>query len=247
MSFIPCKREFTLTGYRLGIELNYLNIRSLTLMFSHSNILQKYFKFISLLILITLIPMVASAGPNDQTRWDKYYNMEEFLYGTEPIAFLRENINLLPKNKALDLAMGEGRNGVYLATQGFDVVGLDISPIGLNKAQQLAEHNNVAIQTRLVDLENYQLEKNSYDLIICTYYMQRGLFDQIKDSLKPGGMALIETFNTDYLKYSSFPKKYLLKHNELLEIFKDFKVIRYQAYDDGKEAFSSIIAQKPKL
>jgi 2-polyprenyl-3-methyl-5-hydroxy-6-metoxy-1,4-benzoquinol methylase len=143
--------------------------------------------------------------------------------------------------------MGEGRNGVYLATQGFDVLGLDISPIGLNKAQQLAEHNNVAIQTRLVDLENYQLEKNSYDLIICTYYMQRDLFDQIKGSLKPGGMVLIETFNTDYLKYSSFPKKYLLKHNELLEIFKDFKVIRYQAYDDGKEAFSSIIAQKPKL
>ena len=75
--------------------------------------------------------------------------------------------------------------------------------------------------------------------------MQRDLFDQIKGSLKPGGMALIETFNTDYLKYSRFKKKYLLKHNELLEIFKDFKVIRYQAYDDGKEAFSSIIAQKP--
>ena len=141
-------------------------------MFSHSNILQKYFKFISLLILITLIPMVASAGPNDQTRWDKYYNMEKFLYGTEPISFLKENINLLPKNKALDLAMGEGRNGVYLATQGFDVVGLDISPIGLNKAQQLAENHNVAIQTRVVDLENYQLEKNSYDLIICNKYQK---------------------------------------------------------------------------
>jgi 2-polyprenyl-3-methyl-5-hydroxy-6-metoxy-1,4-benzoquinol methylase len=173
--------------------------------------------------------------------------MEEFLYGTEPIPFLKDNINLLPKNKALDLAMGEGRNGVYLATQGFDVLGLDISPIGLNKAHQLAKHHNVTIQTRVVDLENYQLEKNSYDVIVCTYYMQRDLFDQIKGSLKPGGMALIETFNTDYLKYSRFKKKYLLKHNELLEIFKDFKVIRYQAYDDGKEAFSSIIAQKPKL
>ena len=97
----------------------------------------------------------------------------------------------------------------------------------------------------MVDLENYQLEKNSYDVILCTYYMQRNLFDQIKDSLRPGGMAVIETFNTDYLKYSRFQKKYLLKHNELLEIFQDFKIIRYQAYDDGKEAFSSIIAQKP--
>ena len=216
-------------------------------MFFHSRILYKNLNLFFLVILSAVIPMVVSAAPNDQTRWDKYYNMEEFLYGTEPIPFLKDNINLLPKNKALDLAMGEGRIGVYLATQGFDVLGLDISPIGLNKAQQLAKHLNTTIQTRVVDLENYQLEKNFYDVIICTYYMQRDLFDQIKDSLRPGGMVLIETFNTDYLKYSRFPKKYLLKHNELLEIFKDFKVIRYQAYDDGKEAFSSIIAQKLKL
>ena len=216
-------------------------------MFFYSNNLCKNLNFIFFLILSAFMPMVVSAASNDQTRWDKYYNMEEFLYGTEPIPFLKDNISLLPKNKALDLAMGEGRNGVYLATQGFDVLGLDISPIGLNKAQQLAKHFNTTIQTRVVDLENYQLEKNSYDVIICTYYLQRDLFNQIKASLKPGGMVLIETFNSDYLKYSRFPKKYLLKHNELLEIFKDFKVIRYQMYDDGKEAFSSIIAQKSKL
>ena len=216
-------------------------------MFFYSNNLCKNLNFIFFLILSAFTPMVVSAASNDQTRWDKYYNMEEFLYGTEPIPFLKNNISLLPKNKALDLAMGEGRNGVYLATQGFDVLGLDISPIGLNKAQQLAKHFNTTIQTRVVDLENYQLEKNSYDVIICTYYLQRDLFNQIKASLKPGGMVLIETFNSDYLKYSRFPKKYLLKHNELLEIFKDFKVIRYQMYDDGKEAFSSIIAQKSKL
>jgi SAM-dependent methyltransferase len=216
-------------------------------MLFQANMLTKKINLIFLLILSAVMPVIVSAAPNDQSRWDKYYNMEEFLYGIKPIPFLKDNINLLPKNKALDLAMGEGRNGVYLATQGFDVLGLDISPIGLNKAKQLAKHLNTKIQTRVVDLENYQLEKNSYDVIICTYYMQRDLFDQIKDSLRPGGMALIETFNTDYLKYSRFPKKYLLKHNELLEIFKDFKIIRYQAYDDGKEAFSSIIAQKPKL
>ena len=202
--------------------------------------------FIFFLIFHTFTAEIVSAASDDQSRWDKKYNFEEFIYGTEPITFLKNNINLLPRGKALDLAMGEGRNGVYLATQGFDVLGLDISPIGLNKAHQLAKHHNVTIQTRVVDLENYQLEKNSYDVIVCTYYMQRDLFDQIKGSLKPGGMALIETFNTDYLKYSRFKKKYLLKHNELLEIFKDFKVIRYQAYDDGKEAFSSIIAQKPR-
>ena len=58
-------------------------------------------------------------------------------------------------------------------------------------------------------------------------------------------MAVIQTYNTDYLKYASFNTKYLLDVNELLEIFKGYKIIRYEMYDDGEEAYSSIIAQKP--
>lgn len=215
-------------------------------MFSRLNVLfdrSLVVKF--LLILAVSIPMPAAAAEKDQSRWDKHYDIEGFLFGSKPIRFLKDNIHLLPKGRALDLAMGEGRNGVYMATQGFDVLGLDISPVGLNKAHQLAEHHKVKIETRVVDLENYQLEKNAYDVIICTYYMQRDLFDQMKESLKPGGMALVETYNIDYLRYARFSRKYLLENNELLKIFKDFKIIRYQAYDDGKEAYSSIIVQKP--
>ena len=201
--------------------------------------------FVFLVILTILMPSITLASSTDQSRWDKHYNREGFLFGKQPIQFLEKNIHLFPKGKALDLAMGEGRNGVYLATHGFDVLGLDISPLGLKKAHKLARQNNVQIKTQIADLESYQLEKNAYDLILCTYYMQRTLFDQAKKSLKSGGMILIETYNLDYLRYAKFPKKYLLEHNELLEIFKDFKIIRYQAYDDGKEAYSSIIAQKP--
>jgi len=215
-------------------------------MFSRLNVLfDRSLVVIFLLILAVSIPMPAAAAEKDQSRWDKHYDIEGFLFGSKPIRFLKDNIHLLPKGRALDLAMGEGRNGVYMATQGFDVLGLDISPVGLNKAHQLAEHHKVKIETRVVDLENYQLEKNAYDVIICTYYMQRNLFDQMKESLKPGGMALVETYNIDYLRYARFSRKYLLENNELLKIFKDFKIIRYQAYDVGKEAYSSIIVQKP--
>ena len=217
-------------------------------MLFHLNMLiNKNQSLIFFLVLSLLIPTIALAAPRDQTRWDQHYNIEEFLFGTEPIRFLEENIRLLGRGKALDLAMGEGRNGVYLAIHGFDVLGLDISPVGLSKAHYLAEYHNVKIKTQVVDLENYQLEKNTYDLILCTYYMQRDLFEQMKESIKPGGMILIETYNIDYLRYANFSRKYLLDHNELLKIFKDFKIIRYQAYDDGEEAYSSIIAQKPRL
>jgi 2-polyprenyl-3-methyl-5-hydroxy-6-metoxy-1,4-benzoquinol methylase len=197
-----------------------------------------------ILAFLLLIPAYGVAKEKDKSRWDGKYDTETYIFGKTPIPFLVENLHLLPKGKTLDIAMGEGRNGVYLATKGFDVLGLDISEKGLQKARQLAKAQNATIETRVVDLENHTLEKNAYDLIICTYYMQRDLFPQFKDALKPGGMALVETYNMDYLKYAKFNPKWLLNTNELLEIFKGYKIIRYQAYDDGEIAYSSILVQK---
>lgn len=187
---------------------------------------------------------VLDAKPRDKERWDQKYGTEAYIFGKEPVPFLKQNVHLLPKGRALDIAIGEGRNGVFLATQGFEVVGLDISEKGLAKAHQLAKQNGVSIETRVVDLENHQLEKNAYDVILLMYYMQRDLWPQINDALKPGGMAIIETYNVDHLKHQKFNPKWLLKTNELLEAFKDMKVIRYQAYEDNDQAYSSIIVQK---
>jgi len=197
--------------------------------------------------LLTLLFCVgpAAAAPKDKERWDSKYSLDVYLFGKKPVTFLKENAGLLPKGKVLDIAMGEGRNGVFLATQGFDVLGVDISEVGLAKAHRLAKEHNVSIETRVVDLETVQLEKNKYDVILMMYYMQRELFAQIKQALKPGGMAVVETYNVDYLRYTEFRREWALEHNELLEVFKDYKIIRYQAYDDGQAAFSSIIAQKP--
>ena len=213
------------------------------------NFLYKNFLCNTLVILALVtfagIPSL-DAKPRDKERWDKKYSTEAYIFGKEPVPFLTQNAHLLPKGKALDIAIGEGRNGVYLATLGFDVVGLDISEKGLAKAHQLAKQNGVTIETRVVDLENHQLEKNAYDVILMMYYMQRNLWPQIKKALKPGGMAIIETYNVDHLKHQKFNPKWLLKTNELIEVFKDMKIIRYQAYEDNDQAYSSIIVQKVK-
>lgn len=197
-----------------------------------------------------LVPFLAlavtvHASPRDQTSWNSKYDKEVYIYGKEPVAFLKANVGLLPKGKALELAMGEGRNGVFLATQGFQVLGLDISDVGLQKAHSLAWEKGVEVETRVVDLEDYTLPRSEYDVVVCTFYLQRNLFRQIKATLKSGGMVVFQTYNVDYLKYADFPKKYVLETNELLEIFEDYKIIRYESFDDGKEAYSSIIAQKP--
>ncbi len=191
-------------------------------------------------------PSSLEASPKDKARWDSKYRTDAYVFGKAPIPFLEEHLDLLPKGKALDLAMGEGRNGVYLATQGFEVTGLDISDEGLRKAQALAAQNGVAIETHVVDLEEYQLLAEAYDVIVCTYYLQRDLFPQIVQALKSGGMAVVETYTVDHLKYRSrFPRQFLLETNELLHVFEGLKVIRYQALDDGQAAFASIIVQKP--
>lgn len=205
----------------------------------------KYIVALAGLVFLCSVTAVL-AHPKDKGRWDKKYSTEVYLFGEKPISFLVDNVHLLPKGKVLDIAMGEGRNGVYLATQGFEVLGLDISEKGLTKAHKLAEKNNVTIETKVVDLENFTLEPNTYEVILCTYYMQKDLFKQFESALKPGGMIVVETYNIDYLKYARFSRKWALDTNELLDIFKGLRVIRYQDYDDGKEAYSSIIAQKPE-
>jgi len=186
------------------------------------------------------------AAPRDKEKWNKKYETKTYVFGKEPISFLSNNIQLLPKGRALDLAMGEGRNGVYLAKNGFDVTGIDISEEGLKKANALALEQGVRIATQARDLETIQLPSHSYDVILCAYYLQRDLFPQIIAALKPGGMAMVETYTIDHAKYRPrFPKNYLLKTNELLDLFKGLKVIRYQAVDTGQEAYASILVQKP--
>ena len=203
-------------------------------------------KYLAVLTVLFFTCSVSSllAKPKDKDRWNSKYETEVYLFGEKPIPFLANNVHLLPKGKVLDIAMGEGRNGVYLATQGFEVLGLDISEKGLEKAHNLAKKNKVTIATKVVDLESFTLEPNSYDVILCTYYMQKDLFKQFQSALKPGGMIVVETYNVDYLKYAQFSRKWALDTNEMLDIFKDLRVIRYQDYDDGKEAYSSIIAEK---
>jgi SAM-dependent methyltransferase len=195
--------------------------------------------------LFLLQPVLAA--DQDKIRWDKKYATKKYLFGREAIPFLQDHVDLLPKGHVLDLAMGEGRNSVYLATKGFHVTGVDISAEGLKKAATLAAELGVTITTVVADLESYEIPANSFDVIICTYYLQRDLFPKIATALKPGGIALIETYTMDHIQYSPrFNKAFLLEPNELLTMLPGLRIVRYQEVDTGQAAFASILAQKPQ-
>jgi tellurite methyltransferase len=166
----------------------------------------------------------------------------------QPARFLIENINLLPNGRALDVAMGDGRNAIYLATLGFLAEGVDISPEAVSKALASARDQGIDLQARVVDLEKQPyILQGAYDVIICFRYLQRSLIPYIKNGLRPGGVIVYETYTIDQIKFGK-PKNpnFLLKHNELLNMFKDFYFIKYhEGIFDDKKALAGIIAQKP--
>jgi SAM-dependent methyltransferase len=167
---------------------------------------------------------------------------------TIPAAFLVANRSLLPAGRALDLAMGAGRNAVYLAKEGFQVEGIDISAEAVDKALTLAAGEGAKISTIVADLENgYVLPPATYDVIVCFYYLHRPLIAEIKQALRPGGVVVYETYNADQAQWGrpSNPD-HLLQPNELFNMFCDYRVLRYrEGVFEPRKAIASIIARKP--
>jgi 2-polyprenyl-3-methyl-5-hydroxy-6-metoxy-1,4-benzoquinol methylase len=187
----------------------------------------------------------------DQKRWDKRFGQRGFALGREPNPFLRKHIRLLTKGKALDIAAGEGRNAVFLAQQGFEVDAVDISEKGLKKAQELAREKGVKINTSLIDLDQYPVGREHYDLIADFYFLKRRLIPRIKKGLKKGGRVIFETYLLEHRALGTGgPKqaKYFLKPNELIKLFRDFRILFYREgiFREGgrKKAVASMIAEK---
>ena len=187
----------------------------------------------------------------DQKRWDDKFRGKKFTLGTEANPFLRKHIRLLPRGKALDVAAGEGKNAVFLAQSGFAVEAVDISQKGLRKARRLAREKGVKVKTVLADLDHYPIEKERYDLITDFYFLDRRLIPRIKRGLKKGGRVVFETYlmeQSSLCQEGPRNPKYLLKHNELLTLFKGFRILFYREgiFREGgkKKAVASLIAEK---
>ncbi len=194
---------------------------------------------------------------SDKERWDGRYGRETYLYGKEPVIFLKDMLQRLKKGKALVLAMGEGRNAVYLAQHGFEVTGVDISSVAIEKCKRLADERGVYVNTIVADLTHYDLGSEQYDLITNFYFYDKSVLPKVVEALKPGGMFIFEQFSTDHLKLAHRfgPKtdKYLVKPNELLEVFRSMRLLYYEdtvveldeGMHQGAAAVIRLIAQKP--
>ncbi|MDZ8118312.1 SAM-dependent methyltransferase [Pontiella agarivorans] len=137
--------------------------------------------------------------------WDKTYSTDEFVYGTEPNAFLKANTDKLKPGSVLCLGDGEGRNGVYLAKLGFEVTSVDLSETGLAKARELAEANNVEINTICADLNDYAEEPNCWDNIVSIFChlpppLRKKVHAASAEALTENGIFLLEAYTPRQLE-----------------------------------------------
>jgi 2-polyprenyl-3-methyl-5-hydroxy-6-metoxy-1,4-benzoquinol methylase len=141
--------------------------------------------------------------------WHERYSEADFAYGTEPNTFLASKRELIPAGgKALAIADGEGRNGVWLAQQGCEVTSVDYSEAGVEKANKLAAERGVRINAICADLGEWAWPENEYDLVISIFAhfpppLRKQVHANILKALKPGGTLILESYHPTQLEYKT--------------------------------------------
>ena len=188
---------------------------------------------------------------------------EEYLFGTAPNKFLVAQLQrLLPGWTALAVADGEGRNSVFLAEAGLQVTAVEISPVGLHKAQRLAASRNVDVNFVLADVLEWQASVQ-FDVVVAIFVQFVGpaeravLFERIRSAVKPGGLLLMQGYTPQQLEYRTggpSAKENLYTAALLEKEFSGWEMLELREHEDllaegtghkGRSALIDLVARKP--
>lgn len=191
----------------------------------------------------------------DEEKWQQRYR-ELDADSASPALVLSRYAHLLPEQgKALDLAAGLGANARFLARHGLETHAWDLSAIAMEKLTAVAQRQGLPLRCEVRDVIAHPPPPESFDVIVVTRFLERGLCPHISAALKPGGLLFYQTFLRDRADPAIGPSKpdYLLEQNELLQLFQGLIVRAY--HDEGSvgdlmkgvrnEAL--LVAQRPAL
>lgn len=197
-------------------------------------------------------------------QWNARYAQDAFLFGVEPNAFLKRQAGLLrPGLKALAIADGEGRNGVWLARQGLDVLSIDVSENAQAKAAALAQSHGVSLELLLLDVIAWDWPVEAFDVVAAIFIQFAGpierarIFSGIRRSLKPGGLLLLEGYRPEQLDHGTggpSAVENLYTAPMLHDAFAGFEILELAEYDaelqegsahSGLSALIDLVARKP--
>lgn len=141
--------------------------------------------------------------------WDERYKDPDYVYGKQPNDFLASlPLKAEKGQKVLCLAEGEGRNAVYLASLGYEVLAVDQSMAGLRKALNLASENGVEIEVEQADLASYKIQSGKYDGIISIFghfdsQTRTYIYNEAINGLKKDGFLAMEVYSKEQLMYNT--------------------------------------------
>jgi cyclopropane fatty-acyl-phospholipid synthase-like methyltransferase len=174
-------------------------------------------------------------------RWETRFRTAAYVFGETPNAFLKSNAHLLQRGQtALSVADGEGRNGVWLAEQGLDVLAVDFSESALAKAHALADRRGVKLRTELADLFTWKWPQAAFDVVVAIFTQvafptqRTEFFSNLKGALKPGGLLLLQGYRVEQLAYATGgpPEPERLYTRGLIEqAFGDFGALEIREHD----------------
>lgn len=160
--------------------------------------------------------------------WNRVLTAEKPRFNTDPNAFLVRMIEGRDPGRALDVGMGQGRNAIWLARQGWEVTGFDPADKAVALAHELAERAGVTITTETVGSEEFEWGTERWDLIVLSYVSARDWIATIHRALRPGGLVVLEAFHEDATREASIGRGVVYESNELLERFSSFRILRYE-------------------
>jgi tellurite methyltransferase len=184
--------------------------------------------------------------------WNERYAKDGFIYGKEPALVLKNHVGVLRKGKALDVAMGEGRNAVFLAQNGFQVEGVDCSSAAIEKVKRLATEKNVTVEAKAQNLDFFLMPLMKYDTIVMTYFRPvKRFFSELRRGVVMGGTVAIEAYLVEHFKKHGSTNPMIdfedcFHPNELLHALKDFSILYYKEIPDGTAHTVQAIALKNK-
>ena len=172
--------------------------------------------------------------------WNERFKVEKFVYGTEANMFLQEQLAVFEgKQKIACYAEGEGRNAVYLARHGKTVTAYDYAKEGLTKTNRLALQQGVSVQTELTDLLVDPLKQEAYDGAVMIFghfakEQQYSVLNKIMESLKPGGVLLLELYEDAQLAYNTGGPRdlnYLYNEQQLRAWAQSFEILHFDCLE----------------
>ncbi len=137
--------------------------------------------------------------------WNQRYSGGDLAYGQAPNAFLARMADRLPKiGTALDIGAGEGRNALFLASLGLDVLAVDQSQVGMHKAQRLAQERGARLRAQAIDLRDFHAEPGSFDVISSIFVhlptaLRAAVHGRLAEWLRPGGVFVLEAYAPDQI------------------------------------------------